>query len=398
MYSDSRKINTTPEWDALVLLTGPQASLFNEKVDWKTLIDLACRHKVCLLLAHGLAQAQVSIPDAQAREYLAATARNLTLRAISHARLVAQIADAFQIKKVPISVLKGAPLSQIIHGNSARRDPGDIDIIIPPGHLADAACILQSLQFKTKYTSLLESPTRRDYLVKCRKHLDFVHASGALECHWRIVHSKVSMPTDPERLFGQETVQIGNQAVPTPERVHMFVYLCCHGIKDFWRRLKWLNDIRWMLQDDRLGPEYWNSVVKYAESIHMTRVIASTIIFVRDIDPHVMIPHALEQLTTQNNAAHNDASILTKYLIDTGHLLKDPPVGIIASYCQLSQMSRLSARDHVLPVIAGTAQILQPSADDLLRVNLPKSLRWAYSILRILRIASQGFAKKWRHR
>ena len=378
----------SPEWRALIALTGPGSFLPDASVNWKALIDLAIRHKVCLLLAHGLRQSGTAISCAEAQVRMDAATRTLTMRALAHARLITGIIEAFHDARVPVSILKGAPLSSIIHGDLTRRDPGDIDMIIPPERLLDACNTLSALGFSTEYAKLFESEIKRKNLVRYMKDLGFAHRDRAayVECHWRLFPHETSIQTDPARIFGADTVLIGDRAIPVPDPVETFLHLCCHGAWHLWERLKWLNDIRWIVHTGHMVSGDWNPVVTRAQEMGLTRVLASTVLVAHRIGEPFPLPAALQEVIGQTKGAQRDADTILAHLARTGPLAKDPEPKMFALMALASKRIRMCSGNRSNVPATLMSDLVRPSYEELIRIDLPAPLHGLYALFRTLRV------------
>ncbi len=105
--------------------------------EWERLLQQADRHGVTPLLYHRLktlgsdANIPVSILQRLRKTYLTSAARNVHLyHELSNVLAVLQKAD------IPVIVLKGAHLAEIVYGNIALRPMSDTDLLIKRQDLA----------------------------------------------------------------------------------------------------------------------------------------------------------------------------------------------------------------------------------------------------------------------
>ncbi len=377
------------EWAALVSLTGPHPRAPTGPLDWDRLIDIALRHKALALLSNGIAKEGVEPPQA-AREKLNAAARKTVTRSLALARETVLVARAFEQAGIAMTVLKGVPLSQAIHGRIDRRDPGDIDILIPPERLPDAAQVLASLGYHSGHTLLLATPRQRERLTRLHKDLEFFCPDRriALECHWSLARGRAGMRMDNPDPPATAPVEIGGTAIRTLTPARTVVYLCAHGAVHYWLRLKWLNDLRWIFHDPRLIAGDWDSVAQKAQETGMTRVVMATARLVQAMDGGAL-PDGLRHIDTAPRQTERRAGAMLRYLTRTGGALTDPEPGMIARNVFLIQRLRAAARDE-----ATGADILRqnwtPGVDDLMMADLPEALEWGYVPLRLMRIMRRG--------
>lgn len=383
MLRDGHSPPGAAEWRALVALTGPDPQAPTGPVDWNRLIDIALRHKVLLLLSHGIERTGVEVQPVEVRDRLQQTVRHRLMRSLLLARETAQVAKAFQRAEIPLIVLKGLPLAQAVYGGINLRDPGDIDILIPPDRLPEATALLVSQGYEMPYAPLVATPRRRERLTRLHKDLGFVHPRKAIaiECHWRLSSGHSGMPMDPDWMHRQSTARIGDAAITVLPSAENFVYLCAHGCNHYWNWLKWLNDIRWTLHDPRLISGDWESVEAAAERAGMARVVVASALLVQRLDG-VSLP---APLAAEDPAADRDSRAFAHYLHRTGGETTDPQLGPLRSCAHAFRKMRSSGRGDA-SLLALCRQFWKPTLPDMMAVDLPDRMEWAYIPLRIVRI------------
>lgn len=232
----------SPQWDSLSL-TGRLKHL----EDWDFLLTLMKRHRVFSLCADRLLSVLSAspgiVPDrVSPLLHNRLRANMLTgMRQISEARkLSALLAD----KGISCVILKGAPVSAMAFGNPTLRDARDIDILIDIRNLDEAeACLtgaglsLEKPTFRSPFTRTLFRRYSHEYLFKT--------PTGILvELKTRLHPTESLTPLRTAEALGRrQSVRILDQTLPVLAADDLLMYLCSHGARHCWFRLKWLADI-----------------------------------------------------------------------------------------------------------------------------------------------------------
>lgn len=384
MTKDTPPPASRAAWQALVDLTGPIPRAPELEVDWDEVIDLALRHKSVLLLARGLGNMpDLEVPD-QARQRLSEVSTERALLALEIARTTAVLALTFQETDISASVMKGAPLSQILYGDAAARDIGDIDFLIPPNQVAQAAEILEDLGYVSEFGGLLKSDRQRDRLLRYANQIQFVEQSSGrtVELQWRWQKFAWMMPTVPDRVWCQSMPLAGAGTVLVPDCIELFIYLCAHGLMHGWTRLKWLNDIRWCLHTGRLVQDDWAGVAKRADEIGMSMAVATAINVAARMD-NAPVPRPLDDLISQVPKSKVLSEQSLNRMMQTALLRQDPqsprdPFDLIR---QFFWQGEVSVKGHPRRLAALTHALVAPNPRALAVMDFPKGLGAVYSVI-----------------
>ncbi len=181
----------TPEEELILLLCGTverrQRSLGRIEslagtVDYEVLAALMSRQLLLPLLGERL---RATVPDPVPRsflELLEEASRPARLRGTVVAMLEAQLRSDLGQAGIAVLPLKGTTLSRDLYGDPGMRLAKDIDLLVDPADLEDAAAALLPRGYRR-----LDGTADAGELP--RLHLSLEHASGELppvEVHWRI--------------------------------------------------------------------------------------------------------------------------------------------------------------------------------------------------------------------
>ncbi|HEU0044531.1 nucleotidyltransferase family protein [Sphingomonas sp.] len=219
------------------------------EIDWPRLSRLAARHRVEGMVWKALTAASVEVPAPARAELSAAAAR------IAHQNL-ALAAESIQLlrrlEQVGLSPLfvKGISLGKLVYGDIGRKAGWDIDLLVAPSDLHQAAAVLGT----RGYTLTIPSNANPEDLTRWHqreKESVWRSADGGtwVELHTALTNNALLLPsvgtTSPRR-----SVEVSpGMFLPTLGRDELFAYLCVHGASSAWFRLKWIADLAGLIGD-----------------------------------------------------------------------------------------------------------------------------------------------------
>lgn len=215
-------------------------------IDWPRVVRLVERHRVAALVFDGLAAVRDAIPGDVLH-----TLRGAAMRDRANAlRLVGVLATMIRTLGdagiVAVSI-KGPPLARLAFGDASVRHCRDLDVLIAPDDVERALGVLRDAGFDLVQPADVADGDSLRLWIRMTKDLSLRHGpSGALvELHWRLSGNPHLLPDAVSR--SRQTVAIGNVRVDTLAADDLLLYLCVHGARHFWFRLKWLADVHALL-------------------------------------------------------------------------------------------------------------------------------------------------------
>lgn len=208
---------------------------------------------------------------AQLIELLAPEVRrnnSLALRAVvTHARLARWFRDA----GIEWLVFKGITLAQRYYGDVRLRQVNDLDFLVDESDVERARAVLAQQGFhwdpvQTGWDLVQRGPRHRRYLIDYvyeEEHRSAEH--GLLELHWRLGENSHAFSTPRSELMARgERMKMGDTEVTTMAPVDLLLYLCEHGGRHGWYRLKWLADLPQLLDSVTWD---WEAVLNEAQRV-----------------------------------------------------------------------------------------------------------------------------------
>ena len=145
---------------------------------------------------------------------------------------------------------KGITLAVRYYVAPSARHANDLDIWVPAGQLDQARAVLHEHGFRE-----LGAHIHGDLAARGKKHAAYLAAHyheeqqynpefGKLELHWRLADDpfQFQLPAD-QILANADRLQLGGASLPVMCDVDLLLYLCNHGARHGWSRLKWLADL-----------------------------------------------------------------------------------------------------------------------------------------------------------
>lgn len=245
--------------------------------DWPFFQRLVARHRVGGFVAMALSACEKDIVPADIRADLsqqgAANLRLSLMQLAEATRLNQQLAQA----GIDATFLKGQTLAALAYGDAGVgiRHSRDIDFLVAPEAVDSALAILIADGYQPDDPLHLRPQFRRSRTVY-HLTLSNPHQSMKVELHWRLTQNRHLMPVGHSLQSRQIVPLAGGTQLPTLSRQDLFLYLCVHGARHAWFRLKWLADIAAMAA--RMDEPELNSLLAAARSRGLTRPVAQGLV------------------------------------------------------------------------------------------------------------------------
>lgn len=247
-----------------------QEAIAQADIDWQQFFAQAAAHRLLpRVCAHLLSLESPCIPEVEKskqREAIVQIAfRNL--RFVKQLLDVLTLLDRHDIRAVPF---KGPVLAQYLYGDIARREFGDLDILI---NLAD---------WPKTYTLLLSSGYRPEIEIPpgqlaryatAEDNLSFSHVDGVpLEVHWELSGRLLARPFDAALVSTRlQEMEFQNHLIPILSAEDLLVYFCLHGVKHDWSHLDQIACIADLLEKE---PHLnWSVVFDIASRLGCRRMV-----------------------------------------------------------------------------------------------------------------------------
>jgi hypothetical protein len=251
-------------------------------LDWDRFLDQVTHHRITSLVFQTLQTQDGCVPPT-VMERLSGAARSaaiLTMRQIAEtARLTSILAQA----GIGALVLKGPVLSVVAFGDPFRRDSRDIDLIVEAEAIERADAVLRADGYERIKPEASMPPGQ---LARYRR---WVHEFSYYSPSRRII-VEVKGRIDPmmsvpmvdltEHMRRPRIVDVGGVELRTMPDVDHFLYLCAHGSRHSWFRLKWIADIAAMLRHKSFD---FDAVRTRAMELDLERCLHTALLLAREL-------------------------------------------------------------------------------------------------------------------
>ncbi len=373
-----------PEWSLLRAAcseiaeekTARLRSLSRKPIRWKFLFDLADRNGTLPLLYQALSAAADVVPAGELSLLKQRYQCNLH-KALLLSRELIRIHDRLSELGLAALPYKGLALAEMIYGDIALRQSGDIDLLIRPEEFPLVREALRELGY-TPHLNL--SPAEERAYMKSGYECAFDGAAGPnlLEVQWAMQPRFYAAEFDMDGLFQRAVnVTVAGHPVQTPSPEDLLLVLSAHAAKHVWGRLIWLCDIARLMVQPALD---WNEIGPRARSLGLVRILRVNMLLANRL-LNANIPAAAQAAVPRDLAAESLADEIQT------HLGAEPIYNVeSAAYFYLMMRLRERPADR-LRFLMRLAFTSGPS--DWRAVRLPEPLFPLYRVVRLSRLAAK---------
>ena len=210
-------------------------------LDMDHLIQTVARHRVAPQVHRALTEAGVRLPPGTAAR-LAQMAGQAARRSLNLARESLSLQSTFDRAGLDATFVKGSALALLMHRDVGMKDSWDIDLLVRPDQVEAACDLLIAEGYLLDYPKRLSPDAFRRFQDVAKECVFFHPARNIyLELHWKLVDN-------PHELSGldlrqTQSVALGSGKLRTLADPELFAYLCVHGTRHSWSRLKWIADV-----------------------------------------------------------------------------------------------------------------------------------------------------------
>jgi len=293
--------------------------LLQQKPAWDEFLSLCMRHKVAQQIYYRMdSEEKAALPESVSAELKDHYQKNRR-RAMEFISETIRLLGIFKKNRISVLSIKGPELAQWVYGDVGVRHVGDLDLLISPEDFDKADRLIQEEAYEAVTAGLIHKnqlkrlmPDAEYYSYRRRIYI---------ELHWRLTPRKL-LPLSPTELFNHSiTNKIGGFPVQTLGPEDRILHLLVHGSDHAWFRLKWLNDMAYILTHH--GTLDWARIADRVESLGLDRVLHQTLYLAHGLFD-VSIPDSLSlpdipnrrmnaMITTAMNAMHDPEPFMMEW-------------------------------------------------------------------------------------
>lgn len=248
------------------------ASLCAAGIDWEEFLILARRHAVHALAYAALGRhAGEAVPPAvqeALRRHNSATRRQALFQTAELVRLTRLFAG----RGIGLIPLKGVFLSHRIYGDMGLRSSVDLDILVQEADVERAEQVLAAEGYSCDSHGLELTPRQKRHIRTHIHHYDFVHPESGLhvELHWNFgPWLPGQLAALLSRVVRQEWQGVSFDCLDDDATL---LFMCDHGARQEWLKLKWLGDVARLLSSGRTTGRH--TLLALAQEVDLQRTLA----------------------------------------------------------------------------------------------------------------------------
>ncbi len=354
---------------------GPTIDTKDLDPDWEVVLAAAEFHGLAPLL-HLLVASNPSLtPGRDVAASLHDGYIESSKRALFLTARLCTLLDAFDHAGIQVIPLKGPPLAELLYGDSALRPSFDLDLLV---HRADVPKGLQVLEEQGYALPARLAHLPHPRLLRLESEALLRQDRGAaVELHWAVAPPDFPFAFDAEVLWrGRRPLEFAGRTIAGLSPECLLLYLCVHGTKHRWSRLRWLADLSRLAAR---GPD-WNASLPLADAARCRRPLLLGLLVAADV-LGTRVPSDLLVLARSDPAVTSAAGDVR------ARLRRLPPseptsVELTAFNARLAERLRDKVRHWA-------AMVLTPKDEDLDRGSLPDALFWIHRASRVQRLVAK---------
>lgn len=215
------------------------------EAEWNQFIKLARHHRVFPSLNRIIQDSKfVDIPVFVKQLFHRDYYRN-TLQMLALSGEMEQISKTFADRGVRALFLKGPVIAADLYGDVSLRTSCDLDFLIPLKDLEQAEAMLIELGYeKDDYIETVLNDWKWRH-----HHIIFNHPTKQIkvEVHWRLNPSPSKEPSFDDLWARKRKSSLISRPIFYLGREDLFLFLVSHGARHGWSRLRWLLDIKYLV-------------------------------------------------------------------------------------------------------------------------------------------------------
>ena len=225
--------------------------------DWNRFLRVVQRQRVVTLVQEALRTAAIEVPPGVAAEIDTIVQRHIRhgLKLAAESRRLQSLLTAAGIANL---VLKGVAVERLAYGSISAKQTRDIDLLVPPECAEAALALLEHDGYTLSLPAPRLSTKQRRALIRYAHEIELVdpRTKVQVELQWRVADNPLLLKSVDAHAASQTVILSEGSAVRTLAPDHLFAYLCVHGARHSWSRLKWLADLNALIASTNAGIEH----------------------------------------------------------------------------------------------------------------------------------------------
>jgi hypothetical protein len=187
--------------------------------------------------------------------------------ALHSAAELARLSRSFAAEGISVMPLKGVLLSVHLYGDPATRHPGDLDLMVHSEDFDRTRELLVSLGYRSKLSRPMQK-LLRTHSHECSYWNDRLQL--LVDVHW--AQESWTRSQIAELWTNCQNASWMGTTLPLLEGDALLLFLCDHGARHKWSRIKWLGDVAMLFSRPREAP--WSALFEMAVRLDLEQPLA----------------------------------------------------------------------------------------------------------------------------
>lgn len=222
-------------------------------INWQEFIKLAIKNRVYTLVYKNLNRLENFNIDQNVLAILERRCKKNQLDSLRQTTELVKIMGILEEQGIQAISIKGPLLGLSLYGNIAMRTSHDLDILVN----IDDIKTVEDILLQQGYHTVNLSPRQKNYYIRKYHHLSYQKGGSTVELHWRFHEEKCYNISFKEAWDNKTGFIISGLKINVLNNSENFLYLVLHGSKHAWKRLRWLCDIREIINSNELD---WDQI------------------------------------------------------------------------------------------------------------------------------------------
>ncbi|MFD0697816.1 nucleotidyltransferase family protein [Paenibacillus sp. GCM10027628] len=339
-------------------------------MDWSLFLQLVMHHRVYPLVFTKLREMDSELIPEHVIESLSAEYKRNTFQMLQLSAELERVCKVFDEHGIRSLQLKGPVIAKELYGDISLRTSKDLDILVPFADIEKVEGILRMLGYvlTDEINRVLDDWKWRIH------HLSYFHPGKRIliEMHWKQSPNITNEPSFDELWSRRNTSSFTKNGIHFLGVEDLFLYLVSHGARHSWFRLRWLADIKQLLNKEFEWEKVHSHLKRYdchylaGQALILANQLLATPIK-QEIKP--IMASSRSFMLAQN------AMEFIKNMVELCVEFSDKKLAESYKIYTLSLMSKKQKwRQHLFKLF--------PSSADALALPLPKILHFLYFPLR----------------
>jgi len=350
--------------------------LLQQPIRWQRLFALADQHGTQPLLYQALSGVEEAVPAEELR-FLEQSCRTNLHKALLLSRELIRIVKRLSALGIDVMPYKGPALAEMLYGDIALRQSGDIDLLIHSQDFARIRDVIRELGYTPhQHMSEMEEHAYLKSGYECA--FDGTAGPNLLELQWAIQPRFYAVDFAMDGVF-QRAVEatVAGQPMRTPSPADLLLILSLHAAKHAWWRLAWLCDIAQLISLPSLD---WRWIKSQAKDLGVVRILRVTMLAANRLLEAVIPGAAQEGLQEDAAAVALAEEIMTQIVSEAAVDVES------VAYFRLMMRLRERPSDRLRFL---SRLVFTPGPGEWQAVRLPRPLFPLYHAIRLSRLAAK---------